>query len=45
MTLTASIGLAAYPSHGKAAAEIVERAVARMFDARQDSGNRIYEAT
>jgi diguanylate cyclase (GGDEF)-like protein len=44
ITLTASIGLAAYPAHGDSAAAIVEKAVARMFDARKDGGNRVYRA-
>jgi diguanylate cyclase (GGDEF)-like protein len=45
ITLTASIGLAAYPAHGDRAAIIVEKAVARMFDARRDGGNKVYQAS
>jgi diguanylate cyclase (GGDEF)-like protein len=43
--LTASIGVAVYPAHGGTSGEIVERAVARMFDARRDGGDRVYEVS
>jgi GGDEF domain-containing protein len=41
IALTASIGLASCSLEGPSAASVVESAVARMFAARKEGGNRI----